>query len=93
MTIRTDKLKDSGVRLKFEMRLRQKMNIIGQRVASHREQNIEKVWAECKEGILSTTVAVCGVRHNKGQRKRTRCWNEEVTEAVKKKKVAYLMWL
>ena len=76
MTIRTDKLKDSGVNSKFKLRLRQKMNIIGQRAASYREQSIEKVWAECKEGILSTTVTVSGVRHNKGQRKRTRCWNE-----------------
>ena len=29
MRIRTDRLKDKGVRLKFEMRLKQKMNIIG----------------------------------------------------------------
>ena len=36
MTIRTVKLKDSGVNLKFKLRLRQKMNIIGQRAASYR---------------------------------------------------------
>ena len=93
MRIMTDRLKDRGVRLKFEMRLKQKMSIIGQRVVCHREESIEEVWAEFKEGILSTAVEVCGVRRSQGQRKRTRWWNEEVKEGVNKMKVAYLMWL
>ena len=42
---------------------------------------------------MSAAVEVCGVRQQKGQRKRTRWWNDEVKEAVKKKKVAYLKWL
>ena len=46
--------------------------VIGQRVVSHREESVEEVWAEFKEGILSTAVEVCGVRHIKGQRKRMR---------------------
>ena len=79
--------------MKFEMRLKQKMSIIGQRVVCHRVESIEEVWAGFKEGILSTAVEVCGVRHSKWQRKRTRWWNEVVKEAVKKKKVAYLMCL
>ena len=90
--IRTDRLKDRCIRLKFEKRLKQKMSIRGQRV-SHREESSEEVWAEFKEGILSTAVEVCGVRRHNGQRKRTRWWNEEVKEAVRKKKVAYMMWL
>ena len=36
---------------------------------------------------------VCGVRQQKGQTKRMRWWNEDVKEAVKKKKAAYLKWL
>ena len=91
MRIRTDRLKDRCIRLKFEMRLKQKMSIRGQRV-SHSEESSEEVWAEFKEGILSTAVEVCGVRRHNGQRKRTRWWNEEVKEAVRKK-VTYMMWL
>ena len=92
MRIRTDRLKDRCIRLKFEMRLKQKMSIRGQRV-SHSVGSSEEVWAEFKEGILSTAVEVCGVRQHNEQRKRTRWWNEEVKEAVRKKKVAYMMWL
>ena len=59
--IRTDRLKDRWIRLKFEMRLKQKLSIRGQRI-SHSEESSEEVWAEFKEGILSTAVEVCGVR-------------------------------
>ena len=52
------------------------------------EESVEEVWTEFKEGTLSTAAEVCGVRHNKGQRKRTRWWNWEVKEAVKKKVIA-----
>ena len=69
--IRTDRLKDRGVRLKFAMRLKQKMSI-----TEVNEENIEQLWTELKEGILSTAVEVCGVKWYKGQRKRTRWWNE-----------------
>ena len=44
--IRTNMLKDRRVRLEFKLRLKQKMNITG-----HREENIEEIWAEFKEGI------------------------------------------
>jgi len=37
-----------------------------------RGESIEEVWAEFKEGILSTAVEVCGVKRSKGQRKRMR---------------------
>ena len=86
--IRTDRLKDKRVRLEFKLRLQQKMNTTG-----HREESMEEVWAKFKEGVLSAAVEVCGVRQQKGQRKRMRWWNDEVKEAVKKKKVAYLKWL
>ena len=82
--IRTDRMKDRGVRLKFEMRLKQRISNIGQIAVSHREESIEEVWAEFKEGILSTTVKECGVRCNKGQRKKMRWWNEKVKGTVKK---------
>ena len=65
-------MKDRGVRLKFEMRLKQRISNIGRIEVSDREESIEEVWAEFKEGILSTTVKECGMRCNKGQRKRTR---------------------
>ena len=53
------------------MNLKEKMSIMGQMVVSRREESIEEVWTEFKEGILSTAAEVCGVRRNKGQRKRT----------------------
>ena len=86
--IRTDRLKDKRVRLEFKIRLQQKMNTTG-----HREESMEEVWTKFKEGVLSAAVEVCGVRQQKGQRKRTRWWNDEVKKAVKKKKTAYLKWL
>ena len=41
--------------------------VIGQRVVSHREESIEEVWAEFKEGILSTAVEVCDISRGRGR--------------------------
>ena len=53
----------------------------------------EDVWLEFKEGVIGVAVQVCGVRRSKECRKRTRWWNNDVKEAVKQKKIAYLRWL
>ena len=51
--------------------------------------SVEDVWLEFKVGAA---VEVCGVRWSKECRKRTRWWNNNVKEAVKQKKIAYLRW-
>ena len=55
--------------------------------------NVGKAWAEFKEGVLGTDAEVCGMMQAKCEQKRTKWWNNEVKEAVKKKKVAYIVWL
>ena len=80
VSIRTDRLKDRVAGLRFAMRLKQKLSII-----KVKEESNEQLWTEFQEGILSTAVEACGVKRYKGQRKRTRWWNEKVKKTVKKK--------
>ena len=54
--------------------------------------NVEKAWAEFKEGVLSMAAEVCGMRQAKCELKRTKWWKNEVKEAVKKK-VVCIVWL
>ena len=73
-----------------------KMNELGlsrDEVAQEAGVSVEDVWLEFKEGVFGAAVEVCGVRRSKGCRKRTKWWNDDVKEAVKQKKVAYLRWL
>ena len=55
--------------------------------------SVEDVWLEFKEGMIGAAVEILGVKWSKGCRKRTRWWNDDVREAVKQKKMAYLRWL
>ena len=53
-------------------------------------EDVEKAWKELKEGIVEAASRVCGVvKRTKCRKKRSRWWNEEVREAVKKKKLMY----
>ena len=91
--VRTERLKHRHEQLKYQCRLRQKINS----AVGHKDQVegncVEKAWAEFKEGVLGTAVKVCGMKRAKGEQKRTKWWNNEVKEAVKKKKVVYVAWL
>ena len=42
---------------------------------------------------METAAEVCGIKQYRNAQKRTRWWNEEVKQAIKNKKVAYLKWL
>jgi len=56
--------------------------------------NVEEVWSEFKKSVMETAAEVCGWRQCRNVQKRTRWWNEEVKQTVKKtKKVTYLKWL
>ena len=75
------------------MEIRRKKNRLGTNEGYHGQvegESVEKTWAEFKECILSAAVEVCGMRRRKNQQKRTSWWNNEMKEAVKEKKIAYL---
>ena len=55
--------------------------------------NVEEVWGEFKKNVMETAAEVCGTKQYRNAQKRTRWWNEEVKQAIKNKKVAYLKWL
>ena len=55
--------------------------------------NVEEVWGEFKKNVMETAAEVCGTKKYRNAQKRTRWWNEEVRQAIKNKKVAYLKWL
>lgn len=52
-------------------------------------EDVEEVWGEFKKSEMDTVGEVCGMQHYRNA-KRTRWLNEEVKQAVKKKKVAGL---
>ena len=69
----------------------QKMNSGGRHEGQAERAAVKEAWV--KEAIMSMAVEVCGMKQSKGQQKRTKWWNNEVKEAVRKKKVAYIVWL
>ena len=88
-----ERLKDRQEQLRYQCRIRQKKNRLGTNEGYRGQvegESVEKTWAEFKECILSAAVEVCGMRRRKNQQKRTSWWNNEVREAVKEKKIAYL---
>ena len=53
-------------------------------------EDVEKAWNELKEGIVAAASRVCGiVRMRRREEKRSRWWNEEVREVVRKNKLMY----
>ena len=91
--IRIERLRNRHEQLRYQWRIRQKMNRLGTNEGYHGQvegESVEKTRAEFKECILSAAVEVCGMRHRQNQQKRTSWWNKEVKEAVKEKKKAYL---
>ena len=87
--VRTEKLKVSEVRLRFQGRLQLKMK----RSAEVNSGEVEKVWREFKESMMSTVIEVCGTKQCGDRQKRTGWWNEEVRTTVKRKKRVYKRWL
>lgn len=59
--IRSGRLKDRRVSLKSVGRLKQKMSITRVKELGHKEESVEEIWKEFKEGILRTAVEVCRV--------------------------------
>ena len=60
--IRIERLKDRHEQLRYQCRIRQKMNRRRKSGGDHgqvEEEGVEKAWAEFKECILSTAVEVC----------------------------------
>ena len=51
-------------------------------------KDIERAWAEFKGSVLGTAEAVCGRRKIRSDIKRTKWWNGDVEDAVRKKKGA-----
>ena len=65
VAIRTDRLKDREVRMKFQAKLLVKMNELGlsrDEVAQEAGVSVEDVWLEFKEGVFGAAVEVCGIR-------------------------------
>ena len=96
VAIQIDRLKERKVRIKFQAKLLEKMNereLSREEGIQERGVSVEDVWLEFKEGVIGAAVEVCGVRRSKGGRKRTRWWNDDVKEALKQKKIAYLRWV
>ena len=72
--IRIERLKDRHEQLRYQWRIKQKMNWLGTNKGYHGQvegESVEKTWAEFKECILSAAVEVCGMRRRKNQQKRT----------------------
>ena len=87
--VRTEKLKVSEIRLRFQGRLQLKMK----RSAEMNSGEVERVWREFKESIMSTAIVVCGAKRCGDRHKQTGWWNEEVRTAVSRRKRAYKRWL
>ena len=87
--IRIDRLNDNEVKWEFQAVVRAKFEEA--RAKGHMAgEDVEKAWKELKEGIVEAASRVCGVvKRTKCRKKRSRWWNEEVREAVKKKKLMY----
>ena len=73
----------------FSLRLERKLD----RARHWKSSNVEEVWGEFKKNIMETAAEVCGMQRCRNAKKRTRWWNENMKQAIKNKKVAYLKWL
>ena len=59
-------------------------------------EDFETEWCLFRTAVISSATNCCGrkrVRGTKSTEKRTPCWNQEVKEAIRAKKVAYEAWL
>ena len=56
-------------------------------------EDVERAWGEFKGSVLGTAEAVCGKRNIRSDIKRTKWWNCDVEDAVRKKKGAYKRWI
>ena len=83
------KLKEEGVRWIFSVRLERKLD----RAKHWKSSNVEEAWGKFKKNIMETAAEVCGMQRCRNAKKRIRWWNENVKQAIKNKKVAYLKWL
>ena len=83
------KLKEKEAQWRFRMKLERRLD----RARYWEGSNVEEVWGEFKKNVMETAAEVCGTKQYRNAQKRTRWWNEEVKQAIKNKKVAYLKWL
>ena len=58
--IRTERLKDGHEQVKYQCRLKQKMNSAVDRKDQVEGNNVEKAWAEFKEGVLGMAAKCVG---------------------------------
>ncbi len=87
--LRSERLQTREGRLKFQDRLKAKLNLVERSGGD----DVERMWEDFKGGILGTAEVVCGRRKwHRGETK-TGWWSKEVEAAIRKKKLIYKMWL
>jgi hypothetical protein len=76
------KLKDAGIRATFQKNVEDK-------AAERASGNVETVWEGLKSCLLGAAETACGKTKGKGPHSETWWWNDEVAEAIKKKRQLY----
>uniref|UniRef100_A0A8D8XGW9 Uncharacterized protein n=1 Tax=Cacopsylla melanoneura TaxID=428564 RepID=A0A8D8XGW9_9HEMI len=88
--IRTEKLKEEENQKQYEEALISKMDYYTREVDIDL-QNINSRWAILKKSILEAAEQTCGKRIVKSNKKRTKWWNDEIKDLVKRKKQAWII--
>ncbi|CAK1580622.1 unnamed protein product, partial [Parnassius mnemosyne] len=86
--IRSWKLQEADSRDKYHARVAEKLDTI-----DGRKECVERTWQNLRDGMVSAAEEVCGTIKRGSSKRRDAWWNDEVKEAVKKKKKAWLDYL
>lgn len=85
--INVARLKDENVQNEFARKLSERFERLPN------VSNVEEEWKWFKSAFLGVARECLGLCGSKNDRKKTAWWNDEIKQAVKEKRVKFLLWL